>query len=100
MLHTAGVTFSGTGPQQLAATRTVAAWITISCPSGNTGTFRVCGSGQTVNGTVSPTTGGYVVAKGASVTLPWSSAPSFYDLQDIYLCGVTNNDTADLMWGS
>lgn len=100
MFHSAGITFSGTGPVALAAARTPAAWVTISCPSGNTGTFRVCGNDETVNGTVTPTSGGIVVAKGASVTLPWGGAPAFYDLQDIWLCQVTNADKADIAWGA
>ena len=100
MYHATGLTFSGTGPQALAAARKPAAWVVIQARSGNAGTVRITDSVATANGTITPTTGGTLLVATAALTMPFGGAPGFYDLQNIYCVGVTNADGVDVSYGS
>lgn len=100
MYHSSAKTFSGTGPQALAASRTPAAWVIVQSRAGNAGTMRIVDSVATLNGTVTPTTGGTVLAVGGSITMPFGGAPGFYDLENIYAVEVTNNDGVDISYGA
>ena len=99
MLNTTEKTNAGTTSEALADGHTPAAWVLIQARSANSGAYRLVSGKQCGQGATTPTSGGYLLTAGSSVTLPWSGAPGFYDLNQIY--GIANgaNDGVDISYG-
>ena len=100
MYHSTGLTTSGTAPQTLAAARTPAGWIVLQARSANAGTIRIVSSDACQNGAITPTTGGTVLAAGASLTMPSFGAPLTYDLRNVYAIPSNSGDGLDISYGS
>jgi len=82
------------------------AWAIIQVPSSNTTSVRIVALDQTAGGTVTPTTGGVVLAPGtggqpgASLLIPFIGAPLPYDFSNIFIIVGTTNDRVDVIYGS
>ena len=97
---------------RMSATRLPFNWAVIQAQIGNTGNVRIVSIDQvTVNAagavTVTPTTGGTVLAPnaaptlpGASLTVPHAGQPLPYDFRNIFLIVDDLNDGVDVSYGS